>query len=290
MGANLPGEISYLTELAKPQVALINNVAPAHLEGFGSMEGVARAKAEIFQGLTAAGTAVINADDQFADFWRTLLKGKQILTFGIKNSADFCALDLKADNNYRFSFILQTAKEEITIQLPLPGEHQVLNALAAAAATFAIGTSLAVIKAGLEKVQAVPGRLLLRQGLAGAKIFDDSYNANPGSVSTALQVLAQCSGERMFVMGDMRELGANEKDYHVQIGQLAKKLGIQHLYAYGELSRFAVQAFGEGGHHFVLQPDLIKAVSAVLQPNMTVLVKGSLSTRMKNVVTALMEK
>lgn len=287
MGANHIGEIAYVTNLAKPNVAIINNVAPAHIEGFGSEAGVARAKAEIFQGLPENGVAVINADDKFADFWRNLLTDKKVFTFGIKNTALFTARDMQPDEQYRFSFTLQSPMGEIAIRLPLPGQHQVMNALACAAAAQAIAIPLTAIKAGLEKMQPVPGRLMLREGLRGARIFDDSYNANPGSVSTALHVLAQCAGERVFVMGDMRELGENAQTYHAEIGSLAKQLGIQRLYAYGDLTRFTVEAFGDAAYYFKTQPELIKTVTNILQPNMTVLVKGSLSMKMKDIVAAL---
>lgn len=289
MGANHAGEIAYLTALAKPRVALINNVAPAHLAGFGDIAGVARAKGEIFQGLSAEGIAIINADDAFADYWSNQLGDKKILRFGKSHNADFTARDWHADANYCFSFTLCSPSGEIAITLPLPGEHQINNALAAAAATTAIGVSLATIKAGLEKTHPVTGRLLLRQGINNTHIFDDSYNANPGSVAAALQVLAQRPGQRVFVMGEMRELGEHEAEYHADIGQLAKKLGIHYLYAYGDLTRFAAAAFGTGSYHFASQADLIKALQQILQPEMTVLVKGSLSTQMKNVVVALIK-
>ena len=287
MGANHPGEIAYLTEMVKPTIAFINNIAPAHLEGFGSIEGVAKAKFEIFNGLAKDGTAIVNVDDHYADWICERLKGRKVLSFGIQNPADISAHSLKADAAERYSFMLVTPAGEITVNLGLLGKHNVLNALAAAAATYAIGIPLTAIKSGLEKVQAVPGRLVVRQGLAGARIFDDTYNANPFSVRAALEVLAKYDGERIAVLGDMGELGADAEQMHTEIGRLAKELGINHLYACGKLSRATVQGFGEGAEHFEDKIQLSQTVRAILRPTMTVLVKGSRSAKMEQIVAEL---
>ena len=288
LGANNPGEIAYLTQMTKPQVAFINNIAPAHLAGFGSIEGVARAKAEIFTGLKENGIALVNVDDHYANWIKEKLNGKKIITFGIEHAADFQAQTLKADAEERFSFILKTPQGEINIQLPVLGKHNVLNALAAAAATSAVGASLNAIKAGLEKMRAVSGRLVVRQGQAGARIFDDTYNANPFSVRTALQVLANYKGERIFVFGDMGELGEQAEQMHQEIGEFAKQLGINRLYAWGKLSKATVKAFGEGAYHFDDKSQLSDAVKNILKPDVTVLVKGSRSAKMEQVVAALL--
>lgn len=289
MGANHPGEIAYLTDMVKPNVAFINNIAPAHLEGFGSVEGVARAKAEIFQGLQEDGIALINVDDDYAAWLSAQLTDKTILSFGIKNKADIYASDLIADANDRYSFTLHTPQGKVPIQLVVLGQHNVLNALAAAAATLAIGVDLVAIKNGLEKVQPVAGRLVTKQGYNGARIFDDTYNANPSSVKAALNVLAKQTGIKIFAMGEMREMGQDSIRYHREIGAMAKQLGIQHLYACGELSQAAVEGFGEGAHYCATQAELSEAVRALLQPAMTVLVKGSRGMKMENVVAALVE-
>ncbi len=289
MGANHPGEIAYLTQLARPTVAFINNVAPAHLEGFGSVEGVARAKSEIFQGLPAQGIALINADDAFSDWLQDLLKDRPQMRFGIKNKADFSARDLQADDKGRFKFILETPVGHCEIQLQVLGQHNVLNAVAAAAATQAVGASLPAIKKGLENMRPVAGRLVPRDGINGAQIFDDTYNANPASVKAALQVLAQYPGDRIFVMGDMRELGERSEELHREIGQFAKTLGIQQLFACGQFSVAAVKAFGQGGQHFIGQTELSAAVRHVLQATTTVLVKGSRGAKMENVVRELIK-
>lgn len=293
MGANHHGEIAYLTAMAKPNVAFINNIAPAHLEGFGSIEGVARAKSEIFQGLNADGTVLINADDNFASWIRDSLKDKKlknIFTFGIKNKADFFATNITTDSEQHCSFMLHTPKGEIAIHLTVLGQHNVMNALAAAAAAYAVGADLAAIKAGLEKTQPVYGRLVTKPGQNGARIFDDTYNANPSSIKVALEVLAQSAGEKIFVMGEMRELGNDSKNYHSEIGRLAKTLGIQRLYACGELTRMAVESFGAGAQYFATQAELSHAVQQILKSGMTVLVKGSRGMKMENVVAELIQK
>lgn len=290
LGANHPGEIAYLTGLARPNVAFINNIAPAHLEGFGSIEGVARAKAEIFAGLVEDGRALINADDDHAEWLGKLLKDRSVLRFGLDQKAvDIGARDVSVNSAGQQQFVLQTPAGEAKITLPLLGRHNILNALAAAAASFAVGANLEAIRVGLETVQPIAGRLVTLKGLEGARIFDDTYNANPSSVQAALQVLAQYAGDRVMVMGDMGELGSSTEDYHRQIGDKAKKLGINHLYGWGHLTRFAVEAFGAGGRHFATQAELSAAVRAMLHPTMTVLVKGSRSAKMENVVAALVD-
>ncbi len=288
MGANHLGEIAYLTHLTQPTVALINNIAPAHLAGFGSVEGVAQAKAEIFAGLDKAGVALINADDPFAAWLKQKLVDKKIITFGIDNTADFQAHSLNASQEGHFSFVLTTKDGEIVIRLPLLGRHNVLNAAAAAAASYAVGASLSAIKTGLEKMQPVNGRLVMRQGQAGARVFDDTYNANPFSVRAALQVLANYKGERVFVLGDMGELGDSAEQHHSDIGLLAKQLGINKLYAWGKLSQVAAKAFGEGAYYFEDKTKLSDAVRGVLNADVTVLVKGSRSAKMEQVVAALL--
>lgn len=290
MGANHPGEIAYVVGLTQPSAALITNVAPAHLAGFGSVEGVARAKGEIYQGLTREGIAVMNADDPFSGLWQASLEGRRCLTFGIKQPADFYATHLNPNAEGKFSFILHTPVGETVIQLPLPGQHNVMNALAAAAATAAVNIALFDIKQGLESVAPVKGRLLSREGIAGARVIDDTYNANPGSVQAALNVLAQCAKPRILVLGDMGELGDYSEHYHTQIGQQARELGIENLFACGALTRLTVLAFGTGGYHFADRESLIEALRPWLQTNMTVLVKGSRSAKMESVVAALLSE
>lgn len=290
MGANHLHEIKHLTSIVQPQVAIINNVGGAHLEGFGSLEGVARAKAEIYEGLVKGGTAIINRDDNFADFWLKQLNGQNILTFGMQHPADFSAHSLKIDAQGCYQFIMQTPEGEVDIHLPLPGHHQVMNALAATAGCYALAkVNKTHIQAGLSKLKAVPGRLMLKKAANGALILDDTYNANLDSLTAALHVLAKYSGERVLVLGEMRELGAMAKEHHVQAGLRAKALGIERLYAYGEWTAHSVKAFGEGGQNFPTQQALIEVLKQQVKPNMVLLVKGSRSTKMENIVSVLVD-
>lgn len=289
MGANHPGEIAYVAEMAKPNVAFITNVAAAHLEGFGDLPGVARAKGEIFQSLPSNGTVIINADDAFADYWRKNVGERKILSFGIHKPAEFTAKNIHINNEGYGDFLLSTPKGEVAIQLPILGEHNIMNALAAAAAAQTVGAPLTTIKKGLETFKPVYQRLVVEAGYAGATIIDDSYNANPLSVTAALHILAQKPGEKIFAFGEMRELGPDAPHYHQQIGETAKQLGIDGLYAYGGLTELTVRAFGAKGHYFAEQADLIKALRQQLHAGVTVLVKGSLSTGMKHVVAGLVK-
>lgn len=240
MGANHPNEIEYLTALTKPNVALINNAGSAHLEGFGSEQGVASAKGEIYSGLTHDGVAVINRDDQYADFWTTLCNEKKILSFAINNSAD--VRGAWKSHSQGSQMVVDTPAGSIDCYLSLPGEHNARNALAATASAFALGVELSQIKAGLEAVQSVNGRLKCHSTTSGAYVIDDSYNANPSSFSAAIEVLANCTGRKVLVMADMAELGDESKILHFSVGKQAAEAGVDALYALGTYSRAAVDA------------------------------------------------
>ena len=290
LGASRPGEISNLTQLIKPTISIITNAAPAHLEGFKSISGVAKAKGEIFQGLSENGVAVININDCFANFWHDLVVGKcRIITFGINCPADITARNIKINAATRPAFQLMTPKEGINIQLSLIGVHNVANALAAAAAAYAEGLPIITIKAGLETVAAVKGRLTEQKGYRGAIIIDDSYNANPLSVSAAIDVLAKRKGNSILVFGDMLELGEGCHQFHREIGGRAFQSGIQKLFCYGNFTKFTAKAFGKNAHHFSSQNQLLSALKDQLNENCVVLIKGSLSMNMGRIVKALIE-
>jgi len=285
MGMNHPGEIDYLTKLARPTIALINNAAAAHLAGLGSVEAVARAKGEIYAGLAADGIAVINADDAYADLWRELAAPHRVITFGLDRPADVSAeFQLDAGGS---TIHLKTPHGGISMRLSLLGRHNVMNALAASSASLAAGVSLADIQAGLEKLRSVTGRLEVKRGLNGARVLDDTYNANPGSLAAGVEVLKAASGERVLVLGDMGELGDAARDIHRRVGLLAKSLGIEQLYAVGELTQDAVEAFGKGAQHFTSHEALIENLRACLHAGMTVLVKGSRLMKMERVVAGI---
>ena len=294
MGANHSGEIAYLSKLAKPDVAIVNNAAAAHLAGFGSIEEVAQAKGEIWQGLGRSGIAVINADDAFADYWNGLVTDHKVIHFGAE--ADVALKSAKgagvAQGKFSNQFTLATPKGDVDINLQLAGHHNIFNAMAATAVAIAAGADLGEVKEGLSRMRPVKGRLHSRISAWGQLLIDDSYNANPQSVGAAIEVLAQVQGERILVLGDMAELGEEAAHLHYQAGALAEKQGIDRLYATGSLSREAVNGFGDGGEWFETQEELIKTLANYLAEGsdaVTVLVKGSRSAAMERVIEALVD-
>jgi UDP-N-acetylmuramoyl-tripeptide--D-alanyl-D-alanine ligase len=290
MGANHPGEISNLTAITRPDIALITLCAPAHIEGFGSIDGVADAKAEIFTGLSEDGVAIINADDSYAKVWLEKIDGHKRLTFGIDNSADVSALDLHMDEQSGCTqFTLTTACAQVSVKLSLLGLHNVRNALAAAACCIALNIPLPQIRDGLQLMQPVKGRLQSKPGLKNSRIIDDTYNANPASLEVAIQVATATSKRSWLVMGDMGELGEIAIASHQQAGESARAAGIERLYALGELSKQAVDAFGNGARHFLDKEELIATLKTELNDGLTVLVKGSRAMAMEEIVQSLVE-
>jgi UDP-N-acetylmuramoyl-tripeptide--D-alanyl-D-alanine ligase len=292
MGANRAGEVAALVALARPSIGLITNAGAEHLEGFGSLEGVARAEGEMVAGLTPAATAVINADDEFVSLWRGSTPAR-VVTFGVRQRADFTASDVRASvgaQGFRTQFRLSAPQGSAAIELSLGGAHNVANALAAAAAAAAAGATLEHIAAGLAAVRAVPGRLQFKQSASGAWLIDDSYNANPSSMRAAIEVLATLSGRKWLVLGDMGELGAFAADAHTDIGEFARAQGIERLYATGPLMQRAVESFGAGARWYGAAAELTAAVDEALRgagPEVRLLVKGSRSNRLERVVEAL---
>ncbi|HEY3432065.1 MAG TPA: UDP-N-acetylmuramoyl-tripeptide--D-alanyl-D-alanine ligase [Rhodocyclaceae bacterium] len=285
MGMNHPGEIAYLTRLASPTVALVNNAQRAHLEGLGTVRDVAVAKGEIFQGLGPDGIAVINADDPNADVWRTLAEKHVILSYGLEAAADISG---RAQLRHFSSLIsLITPVGTVDFELPVPGLHNARNALGAVAACLAARVPLETIVRGLESYGGVKGRLQRKNGHGGARVVDDTYNANPDSMRAAVDVLAALPGKRIFVMGDMGEVGEAGGQFHDELGGYAKSMGIDRLYCLGDLCATAVHNFGEGGQHFDKVEALVKALNKDLDADTTVLVKGSRFMRMERVVDAI---
>jgi UDP-N-acetylmuramoyl-tripeptide--D-alanyl-D-alanine ligase len=286
MGANHAGEIAYLASLAKPDVVAITNAAAAHLEGFGSIEGVARAKGEILETGKRPDVAILNADDEYFDYWLARVEDVRVLSFGLDSPADIRAtnIDAQADGT---SFELQLPDASLELRLPLAGIHNVRNACAAAAIATAVGVTPAQIKAGLESVAPVQGRLRQLQGSNGSTLYDDSYNANPLSVIAAAEFLVTLPGRSLFVLGDMFELGDDAKELHRGVGAALRRAGIDRLAATGELSRATVEAFGERGEWFATVEELIDAIGTEVDADVNVLVKGSRGMRMERVVDAL---
>ncbi|MBU0620268.1 MAG: UDP-N-acetylmuramoyl-tripeptide--D-alanyl-D-alanine ligase [Gammaproteobacteria bacterium] len=282
MGMNHPGEIDYLTNIAQPDVALVNNATGAHLQGLGSVEGVARAKGEIFAGLKSGGTAVINGDDAHAGLWRTLAGKHRILDFALEHAAEVRGT-WKAQG-YGGALRANTPAGELRVVLQVPGEHNARNALAAATAALALQIPLTTIVKGLEGFGGVAGRLQRKQALHGATLIDDTYNANPASMRAALEVLAQARGRRIFVLGDMGELGDEAAQFHREIGITARELGIEKMYALGTLSAGAVREFGADARHFEHIEELEAELDKEMDAQTTVLVKGSRFMKMERVV------
>jgi UDP-N-acetylmuramoyl-tripeptide--D-alanyl-D-alanine ligase len=285
LGMNHVGEIRYLTQLLRPDVALINNAQLAHVGLLGSVRAIAEAKAEIFEGLDAQGTAIINLDDPHADYWKGRSAGRAVLTFGFDAEADVRGIPLAQAGN---SLAIRTRDQgEVSLTLAVPGEHNARNALAAAACALALGVDLKTIVGALAGFTGVKGRLQRRPALHGGQLIDDTYNANPDSTRAALAVLAQEPGRKGFVLGDMGELGELGPALHAEIGLAARQAGVERLFGLGELSRQAVQAFGRGGMHFERIEELLAEVENALAPDVTILVKGSRAMRMERVVDSL---
>jgi UDP-N-acetylmuramoyl-tripeptide--D-alanyl-D-alanine ligase len=287
MGMNHFGEIAYLTNLTKPTVAVINNAAAAHLEGVGDVAGVARAKAEIFQGLTKDGMAILNRDDPFYSYWLEQIGTHSFLSFGFSSDADVHATLHETTTTQNLT--LHTPRGDIDIALPLLGKHNALNTLAAAAATLAVGIPLPAIKKGIENISPAPGRLQMRTLENGVNIIDDTYNANPFSLKAAVDTLATFNGKKILVLGDMRELGTDAKSLHHAAGEAIRAAGINYLFTFGDLSANTSLAFGDGAHHFKEQGELVNALKPYLHNQTTVLVKGSRSMRMEKVIASIVE-
>jgi UDP-N-acetylmuramoyl-tripeptide--D-alanyl-D-alanine ligase len=283
MGASKPGDIAYLAGIAKPDVGLITNIGPAHLRGFGSEEGVAQAKGEIFSALPAAGWAIINADEPWSELWAGMNSAGHSLTFGSQPGSDVQVVE----NNGRSRIL--TPAGEFDLRPSLPGRHNLLNAAAAAAAALSLDVGLAKIQQGLESVKPVPGRLNLLRTNAGWTVLDDTYNANPASLYSALQVLSGMQGTPWLVLGDMKELGSGSHKMHREVGEAAKAMGVRHLFTFGEMSSFTAQAFGAGAEHFEDRDELAAVLCSRLRPGVICLVKGSRSMGMEAIVEALTE-
>ena len=295
MGANHPGEIAYVARLARPTVGVVTNAGAAHLEGFGTLEGVARAKGELFQALDEDGVAVLNADDRFADLWAELIGARRTLRFGESQTAEVSVMSgterMEVGDALTTHFTLHTPDGDLPVSLQLCGHHNVINACAAAAAALAAGAGSEDIQQGLAGLQAVKGRLQLKLAAPGLRVLDDTYNANPTSLRAALQVLALAPGRKILVLGDMGELGTGAEEMHGEMGEAARSSGVEQLFTVGELSRFTAERFGAGARHFASQDDLVAALRAALSDStarpVTVLVKGSRRMQMERVAAAL---
>lgn len=291
MGADRAGEVEALVRIGRPTVGIITNAGAEHLEGFGSLEGVARAEGEMVAGLKPGATAIINHDDPFASLWQNMTPAR-VSTFGLQPGAQFTAGAVRTTieaEGFVTHFTLQTPQGAVPVELHLAGRHNLVNALGAAAAASATGVGLADIARGLAQMRPVAGRLQFKRAAGGAWIIDDSYNANPSSVQAGIEVLAQLDGRRWLVFADMGELGDYATESHREVGLRAKAAGIERLFATGALAQLAVETFGPGASWFPDTTALATGVAAELSPEVRMLIKGSRFNRLETVVAALIK-
>jgi UDP-N-acetylmuramoyl-tripeptide--D-alanyl-D-alanine ligase len=281
MGMNHLGEIDYLTHMATPTVALVTNAHRAHIGMLGSIEAIAQAKGEVYGGLKPHGIALVNEDDAYAGYWKQLNKERRVITFGTQESADIRGMV----DGAQVRFVTPTDAFAVTLQVP--GEHNARNAIAACAAAFALDIAPRSIQSGLAAYAGTKGRLQSMTSAQGARIVDDTYNANPESMKAAIRVLADAPGRKVFVMGDMGELGDAGAPMHAEVGAFARGAGIDRLLALGPLSVHAAEAFGDGGVHHADFDALMEAVRAEDAAGTTILVKGSRFMRMERAVDRL---
>ena len=293
MGANHPGEIAYTSRYAQADVCVITNVGQAHIEGFGDISGVANTKAEIIESLSPEGTAVLNRDDPFYDFWLEEKVGqRKHASFGFDAAADVRAENIIAQldqQGFTTRFDLKTKTESLDIQLNLAGEHNVKNALAAAAVAMQFGIGLDDIKHGLEQMKPVTGRMQALQGRKNNLVIDDTYNANPASLKAALTAVSHCQQPIWLALGAFGELGNDSPAIHAQMGDMIKAIPVQRLFATGELARYTVNNFGDNGQFFDTQEQLINTLNQAITGKEIILVKGSRAQKMENVVAALVD-
>lgn len=290
MGANHAGEIVYLASLARPGIGLVTNAGAAHLEGFGSLEGVVQAKGEIYQGVVDGGVCIINGDQPWADEWVEMAGMRRIVRFGLAGAFDFHVSGMVEDVDGVQVFTMQTPSGSTEVHLPLPGRHNVANALAAAATAWARGANLEQIRAGLDSVDSVSGRMTIVKLPDDTEIVDDTYNANPLSMRAAIDWLAGTGRTGVVVMGDMGELGQDAEAMHADVGEYAAEHGIRYFIGFGKLTDAACKAFGEDARVHDDIDALVDDLDRLLKPGMTVLVKGSRSMRMERVVSGLRER
>jgi UDP-N-acetylmuramoyl-tripeptide--D-alanyl-D-alanine ligase len=295
IGANHPGEVAELAALARPTIGLITNAGAEHLEGFGDLDGVARAEGEMMQVLTPQCMAIINADDQYAALWRSMTRGR-VISFGLSPGASVRATQVNFDVDERgflSRFNLESRGGTVAVEMALGGRHNVQNALCAATAALAAGATLMQIVEGLADMRAVAGRLQFRRTAQGAWLIDDSYNANPSSTAAAVEVLAQLPGRKWMVLGDMAELGGHGAASHRDIGALARQRGIERLYAFGSLAALAAESFRQGAtaeqrsEAFQDHEAMLAVLQGQLNPEVRLLVKGSRVNRLERLVAAL---
>jgi len=292
MGANHQGEIAYTSAIAKSDVVILNNAGAAHIEGFGSLDGIAKGKGEIVETLKADGVAVLNNDDKYFDYWTAIAGRRKVIAFGFHEHADVRAQYIKTDiinNAFATTFELLAQGTSINVNLKLAGQHNVKNALASASAGLALGLTLEQIKNGLESVAPVTGRLQPLISRLGNIVIDDTYNANADSLKAGVDVLINCRGPHWVVIGAFNELGPDSPSIHADIGKLLSSKGVVRLLAIGSDAKNSVQSFGKGATFFAHQEELINTLTEELTGIETILIKGSRTQHMENVAAALVD-
>jgi len=290
MGANRAGEIAFSVAAALPDIVLITGASAAHIEGFGSLQGIVAAKGEILEGLGDQGTAVLNSDDPNVAQWITRAGNHHVVQFSYANaggSSSYFAKNAVLGDDGRVAFDLHTPGGIVAIELKMLGKHNIVNAVAAAAAAMEAGAALENVQAGLSAIEPVAGRMAPMPGIKESVVIDDSYNASPNSFFAAIDVLMSCRGKKVLVMGDMRELGAESVASHQAVGDYARKAGVEKLLAVGDESQQTVTAFGGEGRWYADKDQLIAACEELVNERVTFLVKGSRGARMDVVVKAL---
>jgi UDP-N-acetylmuramoyl-tripeptide--D-alanyl-D-alanine ligase len=292
MGANHLSEIAYTSAIAHADVVILNNAGAAHIEGFGSLDGIAKGKGEIIETLKPDGIAVLNKDDKYFEYWKSIARSRRVISFGFDETADVRAQNIQTQIiNYAFatSFDLVTTASKVQVNMKLAGQHNVKNALAATSAALALGIDLDKIKSGLESVKPVTGRLQPLVGRLGNIVIDDTYNANADSLKAGVDVLINCHGQHWVVLGAFNELGADSPKIHEDIGKLLSSKGVVRLLAIGPDAKNSVRSFGKGAAFFNSQDELINALNQELTGAETILIKGSRAQHMENVAAALVD-
>ncbi len=287
LGASAEGEIAYTSNLVKPTVSILTNAGSAHLEGFGDLETIVRTKGEIIDALDENGIAILNADSEHFSTWKTRAGTRRVISFGESDAANVRGTEVEIDHTGCCEFNLHIGDDVAKVHLKVMGRHNVMNALACAAACHGLGMSIKEIVSGLQAFEGVEGRLVEKAGFNGSVVIDDSYNANPASVRAAMDVLAARQGHRIFVLGDMAELGVETQLAHAEMGAYAREAKLEEFFALGEFSRGAADAFGDNAHWFASHDSLVRFLKEKLNKGVTVLVKGSRSSHMDRVVNEI---
>ena len=291
MGTNHPGEIANLASIGEPDVGVVTNCGPAHLEGLGDIDGVIREKSSLYRGLRDHGIAAINIDLEYADRLRHAASGRQIIEYSSQRHADIYGENARdGDDRIGTIFDLCSNDQRHSVTLTLPGRHNMINALSAASLAYALEIPLEQIAAGLNKAHAVGGRSELVSGIHDSVIVDDSYNANPGSLDAGLAYLSGRPETKWLVLGDMGELGPSAKTFHKDVARRARHFGVVRLFTYGALAREAALAFGANAHACDELDQLIDEIETALGKEaapVCLLVKGSRVNKLERVVSAL---